>query len=638
MSLLSVDKLTKAYGLDTLFKEISFAIDKEDKLALVGKNGTGKSSLLKILAGEIEADGGKIMAQKGLRLEYLAQEPRMVDGLTVMEQIFHDGSPETDQVRAYQEAVQALADWPEDVDLQRRQQEEVDKMERLGLWNLEEEIASVLMQLGIPRTQAKVETLSGGQKRRLALARMLIRPSDLLLLDEPTNHLDIKTINWLEKKISQKKTALLMVTHDRMFLDRTCQQIWELDAARLYGHEGPFSNYLEEKKARLTQTRRQAEKNQALYKSERDWMRAGVQGRGTRQKARVERFQALEKGMERPDDLTLDLDVPMARLGKKILDMDQVSFSYGDKKILDSFSYAFKKGDRIGIVGDNGSGKTSLLKLIKGALKADAGRMDWGPTVRLGQLSQMNEQLNPELSLLEVVSEKAYHAKDGQDKDLLAFQWLERFSFPRRMQTQKVGQLSGGERRRLALLRLLFQGPNVLLLDEPTNDLDLDTLLILEAFLVDYAGILVAVSHDRTFLNKTVHSIWEMKGQGRIDRYEGGYDDYERKKAAKDKARKEAHQAQALKKTRQTGLGPEQKGPQPLKMSYQDKKDLAYLEEAIPALEAKISQTREDMLKPGLSVDLLQERQAALETEEKRLADYYQSWTALAEKMEGCEG
>lgn len=621
MNLITVEKLSKAYNEQKLFQEITFGIELGEKVSLVGRNGTGKSTLLSLIAGKDLPDSGKIMINQQCRMEYLEQNPNLVLGLSVMEQIFHDGSPELDVVKEYTAISNDLENNPNNQILQNKLQKLALRMDRLQLWNIEEEVKSILSRLGIGDYHRMVDTLSGGEKRRLALARALIRPADLLLLDEPTNHLDLDTIQWLEKTLKKRKTAILMVTHDREFLNRVTDKILELDGTKIYAHLGKFSDYLKNKDERLYTEQVMRKKEKALYRQELDWMRSGVRGRGTRQEARIERFHALEEGLEKINDQELDMAFPMQRLGKKIIEMKHVEKSFGDLQVLDDFSYLFNRYDRIGIVGKNGIGKSTLLKLLKGSLKPDKGQIIRGETVNIGFLSQQSEQLNEEITLFETVNQRWSYIKDSRGVEVTATKWLERFLFPKEKQQALVGQLSGGEKRRLAILLVLLEGPNVLLLDEPTNDLDLDTLLVLDAFLDDYPGVLLAVSHDRFFLNKNADCIFEFLEGGFVKRYSGSFDAYIKKRQLEKPVAKKKNSE-------------ETNGEKKVKISYGEKKRFEELEQTIPALENEIDEIDAEMQGGNDDYSHLQDLHQIFENKKASLENLYEEWTVLAEKIE----
>ncbi|QRN85099.1 ABC-F family ATP-binding cassette domain-containing protein [Clostridia bacterium] len=621
MNLITVEKISKAYNEQKLFQEITFGIELGEKVSLVGRNGTGKSTLLSLIAGKELPDSGKIMINQQCRMEYLEQNPDLVPGLSVMEQIFYDGSPELDVVKEYTATSNDLEQNPNNQELQNKLQKLALKMERLQLWNIEEEVKSILNRLGIGEYHRMVDTLSGGEKRRLALARALIRPADLLLLDEPTNHLDLDTIQWLEKTLKKRKTAILMVTHDREFLNRVTDKILELDGTKIYAHLGKFSDYLKNKDDRLCTEQVMRKKEKALYRQELEWMKSGVRGRGTRQEARIERFRVLEEGLVQINDQELDMAFPMQRLGKKIIEMKHVGKSFGELQVLDDFSYLFNRYDRIGIVGKNGIGKSTLLKLLQGTVQPDTGHIIRGETLKIGYLSQQSEQLNDEITLYETVNQRWSYIKDSRGIEVTAAKWLERFLFPKEKQQSFVGQLSGGEKRRLAILLVLLEGPNVLLLDEPTNDLDLDTLLVLDAFLDDYPGVLLVVSHDRFFLNKNVDCIFEFLDGGQVKRYSGSFDAYMEKR--------QLEKPVAKKKTLDKSNG-EKKN----KISYGEKKRFEELEQIIPVLENEIGCLDAEMQGGNDDYAHLQDLHQKIEGKKASLENLYEEWTALAEKIE----
>ena len=536
MLLLAATDLYKTHGLKTVFDHISLNIDSNDKIGLLGVNGTGKSTLLKILAGVAQADSGEIQTSNQLVLEYLPQHPDFDENATVLQQIFRGESPFMKVVRDYELAVEALEQNPADETLTQRLLELSAEMDRHNAWQLESEAKAILNKLGIHNFSARVGDLSGGQKKRIALAGALIRPCNLLILDEPTNHLDNDAIEFLEQHLKAKNCALLMVTHDRYFLDRVTNRIVELNNAKLYSYEGNYEKFLELKTQREDDERRMQEKAHALYKQELAWMRKGVEARRTKQKARIERFYELEDSLTSTQDDKMEISLQHSRLGKKIIEIDRLRKTFDkqngtDAKVcINDFTYAVVRDDRIGIVGNNGMGKSTLLNIIAGKMPYDSGSVVLGDTVRIGYYTQDNSDLPENMRVIDYVREKGEYIKSGDGTLISAARMLERFLFSGAQQHSMIGQLSGGEKRRLYLLGVLMADVNVLLLDEPTNDLDIQTLQILEDFIDHFTGPVIAVSHDRYFLDRIAHRIFAFEGDGKVTIYTGNYSDYMEKK------------------------------------------------------------------------------------------------------------
>lgn len=527
MLIMQIDSLQKSYGERQLFKDISFSIHDGEKIGLIGVNGTGKSSLLKALANIEPADSGQISVPKGVKVSYLSQDPDFRPEQTVLETIFDGASPLLSLIRDYENALEMLDENPNDTKLQKEMLNLQNKMDAAGAWAVESQIKSVLTQLKIHDFHKPMSTLSGGQKKRVALAEALISDSELLILDEPTNHMDSETVEWLEGFLKQRKGALLMVTHDRYFLDRVVNKTIELDQGRIFTYTGNYAWFVEQKALRQELETATARKQQNLYKRELEWIRAGAQARSTKQKARIDRFDDLKEqlagglGADK-----IEVSVAHSRLGTKILELDNISKSFGSLPIVKDFTYTMVKEDRIGLVGPSGIGKTSLLKLMLGELKPDSGQINMGITVNVGYFSQEAEILPADQRAIDWIRETAEFVTTGDGTKISASQMMERFLFDSHLQYTYIGRLSGGERRRLYLLQVLMASPNVLILDEPTNDLDIDTLKVLENYLDDFQGAVVIISHDRYFLDRTCERIWSFEGNGEIFVHTGNYSEY----------------------------------------------------------------------------------------------------------------
>ena len=612
MNLLSTESLSKAYGEKKLFDKVAFGIDDSDKIGLIGINGTGKTSFLKVIAGIDEADAGSFIKSSNLKIEYLAQNPDFDFEITVLEQVFEGSSPLMVLLREYENVSSSLEKNPSDTKLQMRLMELNAKMDLNEAWQIEREAKTVLMKLGIMEFDKKIGELSGGQRKRVAMAGALIRPCDLLILDEPTNHIDNETITYLEDYLSNRKGALLMVTHDRYFLDRVVNKIWELDEGKLYAYQGAYTKFLELKAQREADDKRIQEKKQSLYKSELAWMRKGVEARRTKQKARKDRFKILETEIDKSSDEKLDISVAGKRLGRKIIEINDISKSFGDKVVLKNFTYTVLKGDRIGIVGNNGEGKSSLLNAIAKKLDLDSGTIEIGETIKIGYYSQENIDMDTSLRVIEYIKNKAEYIETSDGTKITAAMMLEKFLFTGDMQWSFISKLSGGERRRLYLLSVLMEGPNVLLLDEPTNDLDIQTLAILEDYIDEFNGPVITVSHDRYFLDKIADKIFAFEGDGNIEISFGDYTDYsEKKKQTIEDIASETVKASLKDKDKSSEAKPKAK----TKFSYKEQQEFDTIDEKIEQTETKLAQIKIDMEKNAADFVKL----AELTKEEERL-------------------
>ncbi|HHX8860190.1 TPA: ABC-F family ATP-binding cassette domain-containing protein, partial [Enterococcus faecium] len=515
MKELKVTDLKKTYGEKDLFDQISFLVHEKDRIGLIGTNGTGKTSLLNIIAGIDSSDGDRqtVFYPTDYRIGYLSQAAEFSDELTVLQAVFQGNSPLIQTVRAYEEALIELGENGEDPDVQKRYAKAEEQMNKEDAWTTDTNAKIILQKLGISELDKKISTLSGGQKKRVSLAQVLIDEPDLLLLDEPTNHLDYEAIEWLENYLKQYRGALLMVTHDRYFLDRVANRIFELSFGKLYEYKGNYEAYVLEKAERDRVEVEQEEKRKRLYKQELAWMRAGVQARGTKQQARINRFEDLKENLyqvNQEDDLELNLATQ--RLGKKVLEIKDGSYRINDQTLLEHLDLLIQSRERLGITGKNGAGKSTLLNILAGRIPLDSGTMSIGETVHLAYYTQENEEMAPDKRMIAYLQEAAEEAKTADGSQIGVAELLERFLFPRFMHGTLIGKLSGGEKRRLFLLKLLIQQPNVLLLDEPTNDLDIATLTILEDYFRSFPGAVITVSHDRYFLDKVADKLLVFQG------------------------------------------------------------------------------------------------------------------------------
>jgi ATP-binding cassette subfamily F protein uup len=570
MNLISIEGISKSYSEKQLFSNISLGINEGDKIGIIGINGTGKTTLLKLIAGLESSDDGRIIKGNSVTIEYLPQNPDFNPEAKVIEQVFKGNSPVLKFIGEYEEAVQnpGLSD--------EKMMELTHKMDSLNAWDIESEAKAVLTKLGISDFEAKVGTLSGGQKKRIALAGALINPSDLLILDEPTNHLDNDTIDWLEQYLNARKGALLMITHDRYFLDRVVNEIIELDSGRIYTYKGNYSIFLDKKLEREEMESASEKKRQSLLRNELAWIKRGAKARTTKQKARIERFNDLNSQSADIDDEKLEISVTGTRLGKKVVELEHISKSFNNINIIDDFSYIVTRNDRIGIIGPNGCGKSTLINIICGRLKPDCGKVEIGETVKLGVYSQENYHMDESKRVIEYIKEGGEVLTTSDGSKISAAQMLERFLFSKAEQWTPISKLSGGEKRRLYLLRILMEGPNVLCLDEPTNDLDIETLTILEDYIEGFQGAVIAVSHDRYFLDKLSEKLFVFEGSGNIIQHTGNYSEL---KEIKPESKKTEKVKQSVERNKE----------KPLKFSYMEQREFEEIDSIIGDIEKKIS-------------------------------------------------
>ena len=540
MNYLSIENLTKTYGEKTLFKNISFGIEQGQKLALIAKNGSGKSTLLKIICGKDIADNGNVVTRNGLSIAYLDQNPEFDESSNVIENIFRADNPVLKIIKEYEFCLEEVNLNHSDENLALLQEISA-KMDDAGAWDYDVKVKQILFQLNVTNLHQPIAETSGGQRKRVALCRVLIEAPDLLIMDEPTNHLDLEMVEWLEEYLSRQDMALLMVTHDRYFLDNVCDEILELDGGELYRYRGNYSYFIEKKAEREYNEKSETDKARNLMRTELEWIRRMPKARGTKSKARVDAFYELkDKAAGKPQQQALQLNVKMNRIGGKVIELKKMYKSFGDLKVVKGFDYTFKTGERIGIVGKNGVGKSTFLNMLMGLEQADSGKINVGETVVFGYYSQQGMILNEDKRVIEVVKEIADVIPMGDGSKITASKFLQLFQFPPDSQYTFVSKLSGGEKRRLYLLTVLMKNPNFLILDEPTNDLDLLTLNTLEDFLVNFKGCLIIVSHDRYFMDKLVDSLFVFEGEGVISGFTGNYADYRDKQDEKAKLDKQA--------------------------------------------------------------------------------------------------
>ena len=629
MILLSATNISKTYGDKIVFNDLSISIDSDEKIGLIGINGTGKSSLLKILAGKETPDKGEVIRSNELVLEYLPQNPHFDDGLTILEQIFQGESEYMKTIREYEHLLMKMEEEVPNETTQKKFLELSGRMDALDMWQVESEAKAILTQLGISNFTQKVGTLSGGQKKRIALAGVLIRPCNLLILDEPTNHLDNDTIGYLEEILKNKKCGLIMVTHDRYFLDRVTNKITELDNSHLYSYEGNYTTFLEQKLLRESIKQKEKEKEYMLYKNELKWMQKGVEARRTKQKARKQRFFELKQNINYDKEEKLEINLSTSRLGKKIMALDQVTKKYGAKTIIENFSYVIVKEDRIGIIGKNGAGKSTLLNIMASKVTIDSGNIEMGETVKIGYYSQQNEELNENLRVIDYIKEKKEYIKMQDGTMVSASKLLEQFLFEPRMHYTPISRLSGGEKRRLYLLGVLIEDINMLLLDEPTNDIDIQTLQVLEEYIDNFDGPVVVVSHDRYFLDKISEKIFELEDNGHITNYPGNYSDYIMKKREDTSDTIKNHEKKEKETIRKQKTA---KDIEKTKFTYNEKFEYETIEDEIQLLEDKLEKIQQEMHLHASSYVRLSELEKEKSEMEDMLSHKMDRWEYLSEK------
>ena len=631
MNLMSIENISKSYSEKILLNNISLGIGEGDKIGVIGVNGTGKSTFLKIVAGVEEAEGGKLIIGSMVRIEYLSQNPSFDEQATVLEQIFKGSSPEITLLRKYESTLEKLNSDPNNEILQREILSLNHQMDAAKAWQLESEAKTILTKLGISNFDAIVGTLSGGQRKRIALASSLITPSDLLILDEPTNHIDNDTVEWLEQYLNKRKGALLMITHDRYFLDRVANRTIELHNGNLYSYAGNYSDFLEKKLEREELEQATERKRQNLYRKELAWIKRGAKARTTKQKARIDRFEKIQDQKLDVSSEKLEMSSVSTRLGKKIIELQNVTKCFKDKKFIDDFSYILLRDDRIGIIGPNGEGKSTLMNIISGALVADGGNVEVGETVKIGYFSQENKGMDESLRVIDYIKEVAEFLPLADGTTISASQMLERFLFVPAMQYTPISKLSGGERRRLYLLYVLMGAPNVLLLDEPTNDLDIQTLTILEDYIDDFNGAVIVVSHDRYFLDRVVNKIFSFEGNGQIAQYVGNYSDYQDVMKFREDEEKTV---QNKIKNEDKKVIEDKKKDKPLKFTYKEQKEYEEIDNTIANKEEELENVNKKVNSAGSNFELLQELIAEQAKLEKELEYLMERWTYLNELAE----
>lgn len=625
--ILSAENMSRSYGDRVLFENISFNIEEGDKIGVIGVNGTGKSTLLKMIAAG-ESGGGKLTIPGGVVMEYLPQDPPFEPDATVLEQIFKGDSPLMVLMRRYETAVEAVAAEPENDRLQKQLLELQQEMDNKYAWQLESEAKAVLTQLGITDLQQKMGELSGGQRKRVALAGVLVRPSDLLILDEPTNHMDNATVAWLEQQLLKRKGALLMVTHDRYFFDRVVNRTLEIDNGKGYLYTGNYSLFLEKREERRIAEASAAQKLRNIYRRELAWISRGAEARRTKKKDRVERFAQIEAEVKNVQtEASLEISSVSSRLGKTVIELENVGMVYNGLDYIKDFSYILLRNDRVGIVGPNGAGKSTLMDIIAGRLAPTSGSITVGQTVKIGYFSQHSEFPDSSQKVLEYIKEANNYIETADGSRISAAQMLERFLFPPELQWVPVNKLSGGEKRRLYLLRVLMTAPNVLLLDEPTNDLDIPTLSVLEDYLDSFAGAVIAVSHDRYFLDRFANKIFALQPGGTLCQFVGGYSDYENTLA------QEAAE-QAVEKPKAAAVKEAAPKPAKKKMTYSERLELENIDQEISRTEAELKMLGMEINSCGSDFVRLGELTKEQEAAQKKLDELVDRWAYLSELAE----
>jgi ABC transport system ATP-binding/permease protein len=596
ISYLQIENISKSYGDLLLFENVSLGINKDDKIALIAKNGAGKTSLLNVIAGIESADSGNISIRNNVNIEYLDQDPLLDENCTIIEQVYNSSNEIAATVKEYEEAIVSTN--------KKLIQSAMEKMDALNAWQYEVKVKQILSRLKIDNFYQPIKELSGGQRKRLALAKVLINEPDFLILDEPTNHLDLDMIEWLESYLKKSKSTLLMVTHDRYFLDRVCTEIVELDEKQIFLYKGNYSYFLEKREQRVKNTNANIEKARNLLRTELDWMRRSPQARTTKSKSRIEAFYDLQDvASQKTNDKQIKIDIKTSRLGKKIIDIYYLNKNFGDIEILKDFSYKFVKGEKIGIIGKNGSGKTTFVNLITGNEKASSGKIDIGETVKFGYFKQDGIKFKESQRVIDIVREIAELVSFGVGKKMSVTQFLNYFLFPSEMHYNRVSKLSGGEKRRLYLLTVLMKNPNFLILDEPTNDLDILTLNVLEEYLQNFPGCVLIVSHDRYFMDKIIDRMFVFEGNGALKDFPGDYSNYLDYKIAKEKREKKS-----IPKTTKEKV----KKQNPNKLSYNEQRELGTLEKEIQELETEKSELEIALNAGNLNANQLNENSKRL--------------------------
>ena len=625
MNFVSIENIAKSFGERILFKNIAFGINEGQKIGFVAKNGTGKTSLLNIIAGDEESDEGQVVYRKNLKVAFLPQEPNLDPNLTIEQTIFASDNETLRVINTYEKALQN----PDDAEAY---QKAFEQMDALNAWDFETQYKQILFKLKLEKLDQKVSQLSGGQKKRLALANILLSKPELLYLDEPTNHLDLEMIEWLEEYFAKENFTLFMVTHDRYFLENVCNEIIELENGKLYSYKGNYAYYLQNKEARIANEEIETGKAKQLYKKELDWMRRQPKARTTKSKSRIDDFYEIkERAHQRRNDHEIQLEINMERLGSKILEIHKVSKSFEDLILLDKYEYVFKKGERIGIIGKNGTGKSTFLNMITGAIQPDQGKIVIGDTVKFGYYTQRGITIKEGQKVIEVIREFGDYIPLKKGRQISAQQLLERFLFDRKKQYDFVEKLSGGERKRLYLCTVLIQNPNFLILDEPTNDLDIVTLNVLENFLLDFPGCLIVVSHDRYFMDKIVDHLFVFRGNGIIEDFPGNYSDYRVYETSRIPEKKKNN----TQDTDNPKVKNNWKKDTKVTLSYNEQKEHSKIERELKKLERNKKEIEVLFAEGKLEGDQINEESQKLQKIIEEIEEKEMRWLELSEKMEG---
>jgi len=619
MNYLSVENISKSFGARTIIENVSFGINKDQKIAFVAKNGTGKTTILKIITGHDFPDQGQVVMRKGIRMEFLSQEPNLQDELTIEESIFASDNEILKVIERYEKALENIED-------QEEYQKAFEQMDIHNAWDFETQYKQILYKLKLEDLKLKVKNLSGGQRKRLALAIILINKPDLLILDEPTNHLDLEMIEWLEDYFAKENITLFMVTHDRFFLERVCNEIIELENGKIYQYKGNYSYYLQKKEERIASENASIDKAKNLFVKELEWMRRQPKARTTKSKSRQDDFYIIkEKAHSRRKEHQLELEINMERMGSKIIEMHNVSLSYNDKVILKNFNYIFNRGERIGIIGKNGTGKSTFLNILTQTITPDSGKVVIGDTIKIGYYTQSGINPKPEQKVIDIIKEYGEYIPLTKGRSISAGQLLERFLFDRKKQHDYVEKLSGGELKRLYLCTVLIQNPNFLILDEPTNDLDIVTLNVLENFLLDYPGCLLVVSHDRYFMDKIVDHLFVFRGNGEIEDFPGNYSDFRTYEDSIEPIKVDAPKEKVNWKENQ---------PKKAGLTFQEQKEFSKIEREIKELEIQKKQIEYEFSQGLITDEKINEKANELQKIIQTLEEKEERWFELSAKME----
>ncbi|MBW4616431.1 MAG: ABC-F family ATP-binding cassette domain-containing protein [Desmonostoc vinosum HA7617-LM4] len=591
MSIITLQSVKKDFGIKEILKDASLSLDTTDKVGLIGTNGSGKSTLLKMIAGLESIDSGQILVNSGSKIIYLPQQPDLDEKRTVLEQVFADSGEHMTLVREYEELSHKLADYPDDTQLMSRLSTVMQRIDAIGAWELETNAKIILTKLGISDFDAIIGNLSGGYRKRIALATALLSEPDVLLMDEPTNHLDALSVEWLQSYLNRYRGALFLITHDRYFLDRVTNRIVEIDRGDIYTYTGNYSYYLEKKALAEESAVSSQRKHQGVLRRELEWLKRGPKARSTKQKARIERIHAMRETEFKQTQGKVDISTVGRRIGKKVIELNQISKAYNGRTLINNFTYEFSPEDRIGIIGGNGAGKSTLMDIITGRIQPDSGSIEIGTTIHIGYFNQHSEELltalNENQRVIDYIKEEGEFVKINDGTQITASQMLERFLFPGNQQYAPIYKLSGGEKRRLFLLRILMSAPNVLILDEPTNDLDVQTLAVLEEYLEDFSGSVIVVSHDRYFLDRTIDTIFSFEAGGNLKQYPGNYSVYLDYKKAEEAAQQQAANTQEKPKNVVETQTRNADNKKPRRLSSWQKREFAALEDKIAQLEAE---------------------------------------------------